>query len=434
MLLQSIGSIRLLRKLILKSTQTKFVKNIGVLVGGTALSQIALIAFSPVLTRLYSPDQWGVLAAYAAVLALLTVIASLKYELAIPLADSEEKARSVLVLCFAILLGLSLLVALLLVFAGEVITSFENYSQLAPYLGFLPVGMILVGSYQIFNYWAIRQEAFKAVAATKFSQSLAQIILQGGLGLLSFGALGLILGQIAGQATGLTSLIRATWKRSYWKISIKTLSANAKRYRRFPLLSSWSGFLNAAGLQLPILLMTSFYGLEVAGLFGLSERMTRLPISIVGQSISQVFMSQASKLRQEDPQALKRLFWVTTKRLTILALPSITALFFIAPWLFETIFGEQWLIAGRYTQALCLLLLGRFITLPLSQTLNILERQDLQLKWDILRFVMIVLSLVIPNTLNWSALNALWVYSSSSFLSYVLLFLFYLKALQKVAV
>ena len=72
---------------------------------GTAAGQLVSILLSPVLTRLYSPQQFGVLSVYTALLTILVVIASLRYELTVPMAASDEDAINLVALCCCVLAG-----------------------------------------------------------------------------------------------------------------------------------------------------------------------------------------------------------------------------------------------------------------------------------------------------------------------------------------
>src|SRR4051794_39020217 len=69
--------------------ESPFVRNAAVMMFGTAVGQAASVALAPVLTRIYTADQFGYLSVYTAVLAILGVMAALGLDLAIPLAATE---------------------------------------------------------------------------------------------------------------------------------------------------------------------------------------------------------------------------------------------------------------------------------------------------------------------------------------------------------
>lgn len=179
-----------------------FARGVTILVGGTASAQILLVLAAPVLTRLYTPEDFGLLAVYASLLALIGVVSSLRYELAIPLPEDEVEAANVAVLCL-ILVGLStLLTGVLVWLLGSMVAEALGVPTLANYLWLLPVGVLLSGAYSVFNYWAVRTKRFTAIAGTKLRQALAILAIQ--LAAFKLGGIALLFGQVAGQGVGTT--------------------------------------------------------------------------------------------------------------------------------------------------------------------------------------------------------------------------------------
>ena len=178
----------------------RLARSVAVLAGGTALGQAITVLASPILTRLYAPEDFGVLAVYSSILGILSVIASWRYELAIPLPEQDEDAVNLVALSLGIVVLMSMVVGLGAWLLGEHVVQWLNAPGLQPYLWLLPVGTLLVGSYQIFNYWAVRKQAFGAIARTKLYQGLGAALTQVASGFLKSGPLGLIVGQIVGQS------------------------------------------------------------------------------------------------------------------------------------------------------------------------------------------------------------------------------------------
>ncbi|MEM2568006.1 MAG: oligosaccharide flippase family protein [Candidatus Bathyarchaeia archaeon] len=239
-----------------------FARNVAVLAGGTALGQAISVLASPILTRLYTPDDFGVLAVYSSILGILSVVASWRYELAIPLPDKDEDAVNLVALSLGIVVLMSFLVALGVWLLRNQIVRWVNVPALQRYLWLLPVGVLLVGAYQVFNYWAIRKKAFGALAQTKLRQGIGATATQISLGLVRPSPLGLLLGQVVGQAGGLLMLLGNFWKhaKDLWKFvdakeSVKLLS----RYVRFPIFASWVGVFNTLSVQVPILMLSSLF-------------------------------------------------------------------------------------------------------------------------------------------------------------------------------
>lgn len=412
--------------------RSNFVKNVAVLAGGTALGQAIVVLASPLLTRLYTPEDFGYLAAYASLLSIIVVVGSLKYQLAIPLPEADEDAFNLLALSFIALGAVTGLVSLALWAFGAELLNLLNASILQPYLWLLPLGLLGAGAYQALSYWAIRKNIYRHLAMTKLTQGVGLVVTQIILGLAKLGPIGLIIGDVVGRAAGSSNLARAMLPRGLWRsLSLKRIAKNASRYRRFPLLSSGSALLNSAGLQLPSLMLLAFYGPQIAGWFALSQRLIGIPMTLIGTSVSQVYIGQAARLARESPSQLRSLFFKTTYRLLLLAaVPSMT-LFALGPWLFSLIFGSDWLQSGLYARILAPMFLLQFAIVPLSQTLNILERQDLQLVWDAGRFALVLGAFWTAQLMTWSDTQAMIGFSAVMALAYGCLWLLSLAALYQ---
>ncbi len=403
-----------------------FARSVAVLVGGTALGQSLTVLASPLLTRLYTPQDFGVLAVYASILGIVTVVASLRYELAIPLPEDGKIATNLLALSLAIAVGTSLLVGIGLWFLGDQVVDWTNIPVLRPYLWLLPLGMLGAAMYQIFNYWAIRGQAFRQIARTKVNQSLGQIITQLLLGWGKVAPLGLLLGHFVGLVVGSGTLAALALGRDRKKvieqISSGRISQAAYRYRGFPFYSSGSALLNSAVLYLPTLLLTAFYGLQVAGWFALGQRVIGLPLTLIGQSVTQVYTNEAARLARQDMAAMRALFLKTVTKLFLAGLVPISLLALSGPWLFATIFGVGWIESGVYVRILALMFAVQFAVSPPSQALNIIERQGAQLGWDVFRVLLTVGAFIGAHILDWSRESAIAAYGAVMLIAYAMLF------------
>ena len=379
----------IVRKILPKN---KFARGVGVLVGGTAGAQVLMILASPVLTRLYTPDDFGLLAVYMGLLALFTVVASFMYELAIPLPETHKEAANILVLSLLIVLSTTAVSAALILIIGEQIANQLDAPKLANYLWLLPVGVFLSGCYKVFNYWAIRTKSFSSIAKTRVSQSLATIAVQ----LLGFklGGAALLLGQAGGQGVGSVRLAKSAlrhpeFRRWQWA----GVWHAAKRYKRFPIYSTWSGFANTAGVQLPPLLFASLFSAGAAGLYALAHRVLSLPMSLIGQAVGQVFFSGAAEAHREG--RLGTLVISLHSRLSAIAMPPALILVIAGPELFRMVFGESWYQAGVFARWMAPWLYFVFATSPLSTLFSVIEKQGSGLVFQLVLLTTRVGSMII---------------------------------------
>lgn len=393
-----------------------FARGVGVLVGGTAGAQILLVLAAPILTRLYTPEDFGLLAVYASLLALIGVLASLRYELAIPLPEDDQEAANVAVLCLVLVAVSSLLTGLLVAFLGQPIAHTLGVPQLADYLWLLPVGVLLNGVYNVFNYWSIRTKQFTTIASTKLRQAIVTIAIQ--LTAFKLGGIALLVGQIAGQGVGTTSLARpALAKPEFKQVSSGGIKQVAIRYQRFPKFSTWASLVNTAGHQLPPILFATFFTVGAAGLYALAHRILTLPATLIGGAIGDVFFSHAADAHREN--RLGEIYLKLQDTLIQIGLPPAMILVVAGPDLFALVFGEAWREAGVFSQWLAVSIFAGFVVSPLSQIFIVLEKQQTGL---ILQTVLFTARLIAISIGIWqeSLLLTVALFSLASLLGYFL--------------
>lgn len=424
-----------LQKLLFRLRSGSFLGNVLILAGGTGLAQLIVVLVTPILTRIYSPEDFGVLTVFISTMGLLLVISALRYEIAIPLPASSSTAINLTALSALVVLGMSIITSVIVFFFGATLAERFSVPQLIPYLWLVPFGMFTGGGFQILSYWHIREKLFRHLTQAKVSQSGSMVGGQLVMGVMQMGAVGLVGGYVLGRLVAGGLLLYSLVRRSralFTEIDFANMQRAAMRYRRFPLISSWSGLLNQGGLQAAPLLFAAFFGAEVAGWFGLAQRVAGIPLTLIGRSVSQVYLGEASRLRNENPAAMQRLFLRTSWKLFLYVGVPLVLGGLTAPWVFGFVFGDQWRTSGWYIVALLPMFLGQMVVTPLSQTLNILERQDLQLVWDISRVSVVVGVIVIAHDVfQWASLPILALYGGAMFVMYGALFLMMWGQLRK---
>lgn len=352
----------------------RFARSVLVLVGGTAGAQLLAVLAAPMLTRLYSPESFGMLAVFVSIVSLFSVLAGLKYELAIPLPKDERDAAALTILSLILIFAVALISALCLYWWGDILVEKMKTPSLANYLWLVPIAIALTGMYNLFTYWAIRLKEFPIIARTKIRQQLMTVVMQ--VSLFKVGGVGLLLGNTVGMAMGVFTLAQKVLERESWnRRPAGRIGYVLKRYRKFPFFSTWGGFLNTAGAQLPPLLFASAFGAFYAGLYALAHRLIAMPMGLVGQAVGQVFLSDApSKYRRgELPDILNK----AHKALIKVILPPTIILILFGPSLFEVVFGGDWIISGEIASWLALWMMMAFTTSPLSSVFAVVEKQHL---------------------------------------------------------
>ena len=420
---QGTGGIRWrAKRLVRRLPVGAFVRGVATLVSGTMIGRAVVVLTSPLLTRLYTPEEFGLLAVYLAFLGTFGVIAGLQYDVAVVLPASRRTAANLFVLSLLIACGMSVIVGFAVAVAGGPLVTRLNVAALEPYLWLLPPGLLAVGAYQTLSRWAIRKRAFGRLARTKIAQGVGQAAIQLGWGLAAGGPLGLLLGGAFGQAAGMTTLaavVRREDRRVFRAVNLRTMRRVMWRYRRFPTLATGSAFLNAANRHLPALLLAALYGPQGAGWYALGQRVVRTPTRLVGTAVAQVYISEAAPLARRDMPALRPLIARITGRMLLLGGVPLGAVALGGPWLFDLVFGPAWGDAGRYVQVLAVTYLAQFAVAPVTLTLPILERQDVQLLWNVVQVTATGLLFWLGYWLAWPPLGMLAAYSASMVASHI---------------
>ena len=206
------------------------------------------------------------------------------------------------------------------------------------------------------------------------------------------GTTALLIALAVGMTAGTARVGRAAWSRSataFREVTRSGMRAAAARYRRFPIFSAPSTFLNNIGLEAPLLLVVALYGTHVGGQLALAQRIVALPIGIVANAVGQVFFAEASRLAREQPSALRPLFARTTRTLALTAIGPFILGAIAAPLLFGLVFGQTWAEAGTFVAILAPMYFLQFVATPTGGTLDILERQDLHLVRELGRLLLI---------------------------------------------
>lgn len=401
-----------------------FLKNVSLLAGSTAIGQALRVAVSPILTRLYTPDDFGVLAVYGSLLSICAVTVALRYDIAIPLPERTDHAVNLLALALGSVLVTSVGIGGGLWVLRGPVSGLLNVPDFAGYMWLLPVGLLGVGGYQSLNYWAVRVKRYGVLGRTRITQSIAAATSQLGLGILSVGPVGLVVGKILGRTAGVGSLALLLKEKAsaFRQVRLRRMMVLARRYLRFPTISVPGALLNNAGLHVPTLLLSTLFGSTITGWFALAERVLKAPVSLVGNATQQVYIGEASELARTDPEAMLDLFDDTALKLLFVGLVPALLAFLLGPWSFEFVFGEEWRTAGVYVRILSPMLLVRFVASPLSQTLNIVERQQILMVWEALRLVLITGAFVGGYLLGLTDIQTMILFSGGASFAYVAMY------------
>lgn len=367
---------------------------------GTAAGQGILVAVSPVLSRLYHPDDFALLQIFTGVVSVGAVLASLRLELALPLATDHHQARALL------RAGLvsTVSVAVLLFVLGAVSTPLwargATLTGLAAHWWLVPLTVAVIATFQLVSAVLVRMERYRGLAVRSGAQGVGTAAAQVAFGAAGVRPLGLLLGMALGRLAGLAGVLRrrtrgaggGIWLPATERVQRADVTAAVRRFRRFPLVSTWSALANNAGQYAPYLVFSLTYGATPTGWLAFTARLLALPVTVLGQAVAQVYLGRGAAATRGSTGELPRLTWFAVRRLTLVGVLPAAALAIVGPWAFGFVYGEVWEQSGLYARLLAVAFLAQFVASPVTHVFNLLERQEVAMVIDGVRLVGVVVA------------------------------------------
>jgi len=408
--------------------RSEFSRNVLTLMTGTTIAQAIPIAISPILTRIYTPEDFGVFALYMAIASIISVIATGRYEMAIMLPKEEEDVKSIVKLVMILLSIVTFITFLMVFFLNQAITNLFENPEISNWLYFLPISIFLVGLYQVYNYLLIREKNFKRLSTNKIIVSTTNASTQLGYGFAVSNGFGLLFGNIIGYIISIYFIIRSKVVNKYFHFKDNSIKEVAKEYQNFPKYDVPSVLLNVVANQLPLLALGKFFGLGVVGFYALMYKVLMMPIGLLSGTVLDVFKQRATEDYNKYGNC-KDIYIKTFKSLVLLGIVPFTILGIFAPEIFAFVFGENWRIAGEFAQIMVPMLFLSFIISPLSYLLYIANKQKYDFFGHIILIIIILISIFIG--LHYDSEKMILIFFSIGYSSVYLLYLLYSFYLSK---
>jgi len=384
-----------------------------------------MVAFAPVLTRLYDPTDFALYALFAIGANLLSAVAGGRYEFALMLPRKDQDAANVL----AVALGLSATVTLITSAAVVLLwPSFLSGLDLpgeGVWIWFVPLGVLVYSWYIIAIRWQARKNRFKNMARAEVGASVGTLTTQIALGMALASPTGipLICGQLVGRVVAVGILCTGVGRdlfRFRGRIGRKGITSAAKRYWRFPVFTGGASLLEKGTQEVPRIMLSAFFPPQILGFFTLSVRVLGLPMTLVGQSFARVFFPHISANRHDNARSVTLLLR-TSGILFLLVVVPMSILFFWADSIFAFVFGEEWRAAGHYTRLLIPVLMAQFCVQPIALSMQAFEKQHAVFLWQALLLCLTIGAFVLGHRLG-SVDLAILSYSLLAMAMYIIYF------------
>jgi len=390
------------------------------LLTGTSLAQAIGLVFSPVLTRLYTPEQFGFLALFLSTSTILSLAASLNYEPGIMLPDDEHEAWTLAILCVLLVAASSCISFFPLAVFRHEIAEILGSPGFAPYLLWVPPAIFLLSINRVLEMWLSRWTRYTELAGTKVAGSASGAFTKLGLGLSArWGAGGLIIGTLAcevGKIVWAAPAIKKTIGQVHFLL--KNWKVVMAAHKDFPRYSFGASLLEFVGYAAPIYVIAHVFGPKILGFYDLGLRMVAAPLELVVHGVRQVFY-QKSVADLKSRGEIATIVEETSSRLIAVGFIPFLLLGVTGSSLFSFAFGADWAKAGLFAQLLSPALFLRYIATP-TLIFNTVNRQSLYLAWQVLHFSVVCTVLGISGRLHDEVMTVALL-SISSCMTYILL-------------
>jgi len=356
-----------------------FTRNVLTITTGTALSQAITLAAVPLLARIYSPSQLGLLATFLTLSNTVSQLSCLGYQGAIVLPRRNESAFTLWVSCLILSLFVSAAGAVVFVVYDNEIAALLGNPELSQWLWLIPITMIIFAGTEATNYWCTRHKAYKEISSGVVHNRLWTAASQLGAGALLTPAPSgaLVLGNVFGSVAGLLVLVRGGMRHvspHYWKsVRLRRIRSLIIQYRHFPGYGLISSFVAAVVRSLPVFCLGYFFTPAIVGFFSMANRLVSGPVQLITNSVVKVFYERANRAQRDGN--LGELTAGLYERLVILLLTPMALLSIAAPDLTMLLLSEKWAQTGIYLQWLSIWLFFVASISPLHKIFLIVERQ-----------------------------------------------------------
>lgn len=377
--------------------KTGLIRDILTLFTGNAIAFIIPVLVYPLLSRIFSTEDYALFGLYAGVFGFLEIASAGRYDFSIVLPEKDDDAINLVAggLIVAFLFSLFVLMAVFL-FGNQLADALHNM-RLAPWLFLLPAGLFFISVSKLCNSWLIRVKNFRASSINKASQKMAEVVVQLTLGTLKAGN-GLIFGEFFGRIFNAIfsfyQSLRSGLDRN--KVNGSMMLFNLRRYLELPKYGILPSMLNALGGIMPVFIISAYYSGEISGSFNFSRLILSVPFALIAAGISQVLMQEVSVKKNSHLPVSGELFPLAIK-LALLSGGAVIVLFFAGPQLFELVFGAKWRTSGEFTSILILSTAVNFVVSPFTILLVVLGRIKWLSRWQIFYFLAISILWVVPH-------------------------------------
>lgn len=379
--------------------QNQYIRSLATLSIGTIISQVIVIGISPIITRIYHPNDMGAFTIILSIISMFVPILNLRYEMLIVSAKDDREANKVAITSMLVGIFMTIIILFgLIVISTYSKTSFKGIGMLV----YTVIPVLLIQNFiNVFNNYNNRNKQYKLLSSISVVRSVSQVFFQVLFGVFRIGTLGLILSQIISLLFGFKRQMKLTpsFKNMLKDFKKSDLIQTLKKYKQQPFFSAPAIFINALSYSLITLLINHLYDLTEVGYYSLSFRILGLPMSLISTNVAQIFFSHASEEKRLSGN-FSTTFKKTSMLLTVVSVPIFLILMLTSEGVFELVFGEGWGRAGLFVALLSPMYAVKFIASSLSLSVIVAGKQKKEFFLQILFLMHTIISYLFVKYMN----------------------------------
>lgn len=389
-----------------------FAHGATILFVGSVIAQLIPVLASPIITRIYSPQDYGLYSLYMSIMTLIASISTGRYELSVMLPEKDEDAAGLALFSIGLALLLAIMSGTVLYFFGHSIAILLGSEEIIAWLYWIPAAIVFSAILQVCVIWVNRKEQYAVVSIGRVGQSIVTVATQLFVGIGKIFPCGLIVASLVGQ--GVTSILIAIFCWQQDRLKFRSISWSdciqlAIKYKKFLLFNTPYTLLGNFSKNFVIYALSAFSSNAVVGFFGLARSVMFLPLGLMASSIGQVYFKKAAatigtpKLESVTVQIMLKITELVTLPFLLFA--------FWAPEIFGVVFGNQWEGAGQYATALAPVAFTYLYASWPDRLYEVMGKQEVALYLQIATDAILVSTVFGALWFGWSPLVSVWMYS-----------------------
>ncbi|MFB1584988.1 oligosaccharide flippase family protein [Staphylococcus aureus] len=394
----------------------KFIGDSFLMILSSGIAQVILIITTPIITRLYSPTEFGEFTIFSNIAMILIPIINARYDLLIVNTKNDRSANILSQISF--LISLLILLILIPIFA---ISAWLYPNFILDFI-FIIIMLFLVSLTNIFTNYLNKERKYKVLSLINVFRAGSMALLQIIFGLLALGSLGLIIGFSLSYIAGIT-LGYKTFKKHFNivrdKEETKALFLENKNQLVY---STPSILLNSLSFSVVVFFIGVLYTNTEVGIYGMAIRVLGIPVTIISLGLSKIFMQQANDYYIEYGN-FRNLLLKFSSILVIVSIILYVPLYLFSEELVNILLGHSWVDAITVIKIVIPLFVIRLIVSTVSLSVIVLQKQQLELILQALFLIGTTATFVISKMLNLTFLNFVSINTVVLIVSYMIFFI-----------